>query len=177
MEGKLSSLPKPIIPTIKRVDALVFTNSNTALGGGLNIQFKSNLLVSATISEKRWGNEAERSISALLGFSFLEKQRWRLSILAGPSWKCELDDNVYDDVGLAGLFHTDLNLFKDFYIFGQVGVDFSFRHQHGKVGPSYLYQDSNDPNTIGVRNDVIREDKKFWKKPKFISRIGLSICL
>jgi hypothetical protein len=167
-------LPKATPPVIKRVDALSFANANMAIGGGLMVQFRSDFLLNATVAEKRWENEAIRNISVLLGYFFFQNQRWRLAILAGPSWKFELDDNAYDDVGALGLFHTDFKLYKNFYVFGQVGASFSFRHQHGKVGPSYLYQDPENPSVIGVRNDVIREDKKFWKEPGIISRIGLN---
>jgi len=154
-----------------------FVNSHQAVGMGVTTSFSSHLFLGITDAIQRWDAKAENSLHAFVGYNFYPTQHLTLGLMVGPMWHAELDDNQFDAFGTSGGLHLDYALGKRVSVFGQVLGTYMFEHQHGKVSSSYIYQDPNDPNIIGVKNDIIRVDKKFWRQPEFIGRVGLNFRL
>lgn len=176
VEGSTTVAQTQIGSIIERTDVFVYANSNSAVGAGFMMQFKSGLLIGITDAVQRWDYKSENTLNAFLGYGFYVVPNFRLAVIGGPGWHSELDDNVFNASGPVGGLHVDFKIGR-FAILGQLLVTKMFEHQHGKLAPSRLYQDPSDPNTIGVKNELIREDKKYWRDAEFFARIGLSIVL
>lgn len=177
VEGVKSQPETPKASSIvERVDVLGFVNNNSAAGAGVMMQFNSRLLFGVTNSVKRWDGKSENLLNPFVGYGFYALSNMRIALLAGPAWHTELDDNQFDAIGPVGGIHADLQVGR-VSVFSQLLAAKFFEHQHGKTSPSRLYQDPNDPNTIGVKNEIIRPDLKHWRNPELIGRVGLSIQL